>query len=85
MLAGVMVVILVSMGMVLLRAVMGPSVFDRILGMNSLATHVVVFIVLLGLWGGNGFYVDIAIIYGLISFITSIAFLMYFKYRPGEE
>jgi len=85
MLAIIITVILVSMGMVLLRAVMGPSIFDRILGMNSLTTHVIVFIILLGLWSGSEFFVDIAIIYGLISFVTSIAFLMYFKYRPQDE
>ena len=85
MLAGVMIVILVSMGMVLLRAVMGPSVFDRILGLNSVGTHVIVFIVLFGMFEESGYFIDIAIIYGLISFVTSIAFLMYFKYRPEEE
>lgn len=85
MLAGVIVVVMISMGMVLLRVVLGPSIFDRILGMNSFATHVVVFIVLLGLFSGTGSFIDIAIIYGLISFVTTIAFLMYFKYKPEEE
>lgn len=85
MLAGVIIVVMVSMGMVLLRVVMGSSVFDRLLGMNSFVTHIIVLIVLLGLFDGGNSFIDIAIIYGLISFVTTIAFLMYFKYRLEEE
>ena len=84
MLVYIFIALLISMGMVLLRALLGSSVFDRILAMNSFGTHVVVFIVLMGYCKETSIFVDIAIIYGLISFVTSIAFLMYFKYKPEE-
>ena len=84
MLVYIFIALLISMGMVLLRALLGSSVFDRILAMNSFGTHVVVFIVLMGFCKETPFFVDIAIIYGLISFVTTIAFLMYFKYKPEE-
>ncbi len=79
-----MIAVLISMGMVLLRALLGSSVFDRILALNSFSTHAVVFIVLLGFFKNTALFIDIAIIYGLISFVTTIAFLMYFKYKPEE-
>ncbi len=85
MLAIIILAILVSLTMVLLRVVIGPSIFDRMLGVNSINTHLVVLIVLLGVLAGSEFFIDIAITYGFISFITPIAFLMYFKYRPDEE
>jgi multicomponent Na+:H+ antiporter subunit F len=84
MLAGVFIAILISMGMVLLRAFLGSSVFDRMLSLNSFGTHVIILIVLFGLFKETAFFIDIAIIYGLISFVTSIAFMMYFKYKPEE-
>jgi multicomponent Na+:H+ antiporter subunit F len=84
MLGAVMIVVLVSMGMVLLRAFMGSSACDRILAVNSFGTHVVIFTVLLGYFKGTAFFIDVAIVYGLISFVTTIAFLMYFKYKPEE-
>lgn len=85
MLIAVMVVVLVSMGMVLFRSFIGSSIFDRILAANSVGTHVIIFIILLGLCNGTGFFVDVALVYGLISFITTIGFLMYFKYKPEEK
>lgn len=84
MLAAVILVVVISMGMLLLRAVMGPSIFDKILAMNCLGNNVIVLIILLGSLAGTTNYVDIAIIYSLISFVTIIAFLMYFKYKSEE-
>ena len=80
----IVLVLLISTGMLLLRVFLGASAFDRILALNNIGTHVVVLIVLIGFLQGTEFFIDIALIYGLISFVTVIAFLMYFKYR-GEE
>lgn len=82
--ATVIIILLISTGMLLLRAFLGASAFDRILALNNIGTHVVVLIVLLGFLKGTEFFIDIALIYGLISFISVIAFLMYFKYRREE-
>ena len=80
----VFIVLLISTGMLLMRALIGSSSFDRILALNNIGTHVVVLIVLLGFLKGSEFFIDIAIIYALVSFVTVIAFLMYFKYRREE-
>lgn len=84
MLIAVMVVMLASLGMLLLRAILGSTPFDRILAANGIGTHIVVFIVLLGMFNMTEFFIDIALIYGLISFVSIVGFLMYFKYRKEE-
>ncbi len=80
----VIVSVLLSMGLVLFRAIIGPSVFDRIMAVNSFGTHLVVFIVLFGLFEDTEYFVDIAMIYAMINFVSTVAFLMYFKYTRSE-
>ena len=76
----VLAVLLVVMVMLIARAIKGPTIFDRILTMNGFGTVTVVLIVLLGEFVGTVYFVDIAITYALINFITTIALLRYFKY-----
>ncbi len=56
MLSAVMLVVIISMSMILLRVVMGSSIFDRLLGVNSLNTHIIIFIVMLSLIENSSYY-----------------------------
>ena len=47
------VAILVAMGLALLRALLGPTVWDRILAVNSFGTKTVLLIALLGALAGR--------------------------------
>ena len=76
--------LLVSMFMVIIRGIVGVTNFDRILAANVFGTNIVVFIVVVGHFMGTEFFLDIAITYALINFITTIAFLRYFKYKEDE-
>ena len=69
--------VLVIMGMALARALMGPSVFDRILAVNLFGTLTVVFIALLGFMIKRPEFLDIALVYALINFIGTIAVTKY--------
>lgn len=80
--AAAMVGILVSFIMLLVRMFSGPTLFDRLLVMNSAGTCVTLLIVLLGEAQQTEFYLDIALIYALINFVSTIAFLRYFEHRP---
>jgi multicomponent Na+:H+ antiporter subunit F len=82
--AGIIAVI-VSMAFVMIRAMLGQTVFDRILAANSFGTNVVVLVALIGAFMGTDFFLDIALTYGLINFITTIAFLRYFEFSATEE
>lgn len=75
------VAILVTMGLTLARACIGPSVFDRILAVNSFGTTTVLLIAVLGFLSGRPEFLDISLVYALINFIGTVAVLKYVKYR----
>lgn len=74
------VVILVVMGLALARAVLGPTLYDRILAINMFGTKTVLLIAVLSVIAGRADIVDIALVYALINFISVIAVLRYFEY-----
>jgi len=71
------VVLFVGMFMILIRAIAGPTVYDRILATNALGTKTIIFVTLLGYISGRTEFIDMAIIYALVSFITTIAILKF--------
>lgn len=75
MFAGALLALLVAMVLFLLRALMGPTVWDRILAMNSLGTKTVLFVALLGFFTGRPEFLDVALVYALINFVTTVAIL----------
>ena len=76
MLLFVMLVMLGTMGLALIRAVRGPTVYDRILAANVFTTKTIVMVVAFGfVMGDPGLYLDIALMYALIGFIGTVAVL----------
>ena len=71
--------VLVTMAMALVRATRGPSVYDRILAVNTFGTATVLFISVLGFLTGRPNFLDLALLYALLNFIGTIAILKYFK------
>lgn len=70
--------------MLMARVIFGPCVFDRILAVNSISTHVIVLILLLGHWQHSSFYIDIAMVYALLNVVSTIALLRYVEYVGGR-
>jgi len=70
---GVAVFLLLNAFAVLWRAALGPSVEDRILAINVIGTKTAVLIVVLAMINGREMLLDIALVYGLLNFIVSIA------------
>jgi multicomponent Na+:H+ antiporter subunit F len=75
------VALFISMVMVLTRLYAGPTVYDRVLAVNSFGTLTVLFIAVLGFLSGRPDFLDIAILYALINFVGTIAILKFFRYR----
>lgn len=69
---GVLIVLAVLILLCLLRAVVGPRIADRIVAVNMMGTMVIVMIAVLALMLGEGYLVDICIIYAMISFLAVI-------------
>ena len=80
MLIGTALAILASMALVLVRALLGPTVYDRILAVNIFGTKTVLLIALMAFISGQHGVLDIALAYTLINFIGVIAVLRFFEY-----
>jgi len=72
--------LLVTMLLTLIRALAGPTIFDRILAVNSFGTKTVLLIAVYGFLTGRPDFVDIALVYSLINYIGTIAVLKFFEY-----
>ncbi len=69
----VVIIILVLLTFVgLFRAVIGPTPEERIVAINIIATKVTVIIIMIALITTQLFYVDVAFVYALLGFITTI-------------
>jgi len=83
----------VAMAMVLVRLYAGPTLYDRVLAVNTFGTQTVLFIGVLGFLTGRPDFLDIALLYALINFVGTIAILKFFRYRaigdisqlPGDQ
>ncbi len=69
-----------SMALLLVRCWLGPTTYDRILAANIFGTAVILTIALLAFLHDNMMLLDMALLYGLINFVATIALLRYFKY-----
>ncbi len=72
--------VLVAMLLVLVRALLGPTIYDRILALNSFGTKTVLIIAVYGFLSGRPDFLDVALVYALINFAGTIAVLKYFEY-----
>ena len=70
-------IIVLATILVLYRAIKGPRVYDRVLAVNVIGTKTVVLIALIGFIYGRPHFLDLGMVYALINFIATIAFLKY--------
>ena len=68
----VLAVLGVLLFLCLLRAILGPRIADRVVGINMIGTIVIMMIAILSLMLGEGYLVDIAIIYAMLSFLAVV-------------
>lgn len=71
------IALLVIMAIALVRAFVGPSVYDRIMAVNMFGTKTVLFIAVFGFFTGRPDFLDIALVYTLINFIGVVAVLRF--------
>ena len=78
--AAASVAIVITMSLALLRSVLGPTTYDRILALNSFGTKTVLLIAVVGFLDGRPEWLDLAIVYALINFVGTLAVLRFSKY-----
>jgi multicomponent Na+:H+ antiporter subunit F len=69
----------VSILIALIRVILGPTAFDRVLAVNSIGTIVIIGVVVHGFIMGRPEFVDIAILYSILNFIGTFAVLKLFS------
>ncbi len=68
----------------LYRAIFGPTVLDRLIGVNAIGSKTVVLLLLIGfLYERVDMFVDIALAYAFLNFVAVIAASRYFHKRKG--
>lgn len=65
----------------LVRAFLGPTIYDRVLAGNMIGTLTVILIAVHGFLAERPEFLDIALVYALINFIGTIAILKYFRFK----
>jgi multicomponent Na+:H+ antiporter subunit F len=73
-------IILFAMLLALVLAIISETVYDKILAVNIFGTVTVLFIALFGFLTKRPDFLDIALVYALINFISTIAILKFFEY-----
>lgn len=78
--------VMAGMVLVLIRAVRGPTPYDRILAVNVHGTMTVVLIALAGFLVDRPAFLDLSLVYALINFVGTLAALKFFKHGYlGDE
>lgn len=67
------------------RAVKGPSAADRLIAINVIGTKTIVLIIIVSFLLNETYFVDVAIVYALISFLSSIVIAKYIESSGGEK
>ena len=68
----------------LYRALLGPTVMDRIIGVNAIGSKTTALLILIGLiYHRVDMFVDIALAYAMLNFIAILAASRYFQKRKG--
>lgn len=77
--------LLIALGLMVLRMVLGPTMIDRVLAVNLFGTLIVALIAVMSYLLSDYYYIDIALCYGLLNFIATIALLRYLKSGQFHE
>ena len=70
----------------LYRGIFGPTVLDRMIGVNAIGTKTTIMLILIGLlYHRLDMFIDIALAYALLNFIAVLATARYFQKRKGLD
>ena len=78
----VLLVLFLSVIMAAVRIVKGPTAPDRVVGLDTINTIVIVAMVIFGAAFQEVIYIDVAIVYALLSFVST---LFIAKYLQGGD
>jgi len=71
--------LLATLALALARAFLGPTVFDRVLAANAMGTVCMLLLALLEFYTGRPEFTDLALVYGLLNIVGTIAVLKFMR------
>jgi multicomponent Na+:H+ antiporter subunit F len=77
----VSIAILVTMILALVRALRGPTVYDRVLAVNMFGTKTALLLSVIAYLFGRPDFLDLALAYALINLVGILAVLEFFQTR----
>jgi multicomponent Na+:H+ antiporter subunit F len=71
----------------LIRLIRGPSIWDRFLSLSIISTKILLIILLFASYEGISYLLDLAIVYGLLGFISTvfIALFLLARMKRGKK
>ena len=78
-------VLLMCVMILLYRVYLGPTLYDRVIAVNSIGTLAVLIIGVVGFLTSRPDFLDIALLYALINFIGTVAILKFFRYKMVDK
>jgi multicomponent Na+:H+ antiporter subunit F len=78
----VLALLFLSVAMAIIRVLKGPTAPDRIVGLDTINTIVIVSMIIFGVYSRSIVYIDVAIVYAFLSYIST---LFIAKYLEGGE
>lgn len=84
------IAILVALALAVVRAIKGPTVFDRVLAGNAVGSLSILMLAVFGFLTGRPEFLDVGLTYGLLNLIGTLAVLKFFRhgdlaYDPDDE
>ena len=81
-----LIAVLVAMALAVVRALRGPTTFDRLVAANSIGTGAILLLALFGFLIGQPDFLDIGLAYALLNLVGTFAVLKFFRYGAlGHE
>lgn len=81
----VSIAILVTMVLALVRALMGPTVYDRVLAANVFGTKTVMLLAVIAFLYGRPDFLDLALAYALVNMVGILAVLEFVQNRSRTK
>jgi multicomponent Na+:H+ antiporter subunit F len=78
--AAAAIAVLVALALTIVRAIKGPTVFDRVLAGNAVGSLSIMLLAVFGFLTGRPEFLDVGLTYGLLNLIGTLAVLKFFRH-----
>ena len=76
----VLILLAVTIAVYLFRVLKGPTIFDRVLGLNAISTKAIILLIVIGVYFGRvDMFIDISTGYALLNLVGALAVAKYLE------